>query len=279
MIRTGLMGVLAAVLGFAGAAAGQSGVALVPSGYKAVPGERLNLSLRDFGNADAGLAWDDTQIAWSVIRVAGTQENSDRAPRAEENAPAGSIRINTAGAAVVGVDFKPRVMTLDAAAVRKLTEGRTDIKAVGELEVRAVQSAKTVIRVGAMEPEQSGNVTSKTGQQVELRPVFDPTGMGIGSDIPIVVYAGDGKVPGARLTAMHVASGEKEEFVANGSAIGHFRLSKPGAWRVEVRHLGAVKPGPNVKAEEPKWVLYSATLTFEAREQAAAKPAVKEGAK
>lgn len=235
---------------------------LVPSRYASPVGERVELSLRESRGADASVAWDDERIAWSLVRVAGTQENSDRAPRAGEDAPAGTVRIATDGAAVIGVDFKARVVNLDGVAMRKLVGDAGARKApAGGAAVRVVQSAKTVIRVGESEPGQSGNVTSKTGQQVELRPTFDPTGVGIGSDVPVVVYAGDGKAPGARLVATHVTSGERQEFAANAGGVGTFRLSRAGVWRVECRHLVEVKG-----KKDGEWVLYTATLTFDARD-------------
>ncbi len=250
---------------WAGAATAQDLPRLAPSTYSAKAGDVVTLKLADARPGAADVAWDDDRVLWSMHRIAGTQENSDRAPRADENAAAGTLRLATSGAAVVGVDFKPRTVTLDGAAFAKLVAGRTDIKAPPEgAPVRVHQSVKTIIRVGESEPGQSPNVTSKTGQQVELRPVFDPTGVGIGSDVPVVVYAGDGKVPGAKLVATHVPTGEREEFTANASAIGHFKLSRPGEWRLEMRHLAEVK---NPKSGEPAWVLSTATLTFEARDQ------------
>jgi hypothetical protein len=253
-----------------GGVAAQDLPAIVPSAYRVQPGARLELSLIDASARAAAKPWDDDQVAWTLVRVSGTQENSHRAPRADENATPGTLRIGTNGATVVGVDFKPRAIALDVAALKKLVEGRKDAKAPEPgSQVRLIQSAKTIIRVGASEPGQSANVTAKTGQQVEIRPVMDPTGLGIGSDVPVVVYAGDGKVAGATLIATHIATGERLEFVTNASAIGHFRQSRAGAWRVEFRQLVEAKER---RDGEPAWTLHTATLTFEARDgQGAAK--------
>ena len=62
----------------------------------------------------------------------------------------------------------------------------------------------------------------KTGQLVEIRPLFDPSGIAIGSDIPVVTYADGGRAKNARVIATHIASGEKQEVRTNSSAIGQF---------------------------------------------------------
>ncbi len=252
----------------------QDAPTLIPAKYKVGVGESVSLSLK--GTVTGGaIAWDDARISWTLLRIAGTQENSDLAPRSDEKGPPGSVKINTDGAAVIGVDWKPLVVTIDAAVLRKFAKDHADAElpetAKGDLAVRLVESAKTVVRTSGAEQERSANVTEKTGQLVEIRPLFDPSGIAVGSDIPVVTYAGGGRAKNARVIATHIASGEKQEVRTNSSAIGTFKLDKAGEWRVEFHQLTAAKDAP----DGAQWVVSSATLTFET----AAKPAKKEGEK
>jgi hypothetical protein len=248
----------------------QDGPTLVPDSYRVAVGAPVNLALQSAATG-APLTWDDARISWSLARVMGTQENSDRAPRADPDGKPGSVRIKTDGAAVVGVDFKPRVITMDAAALRKFAHDKGDSEvpdsAQGAQNVRLVESAKTIIRAGKAEDGQSVNISEKTAQLVEIKTMFDPSGVGIGSDIPVSVSAPGGKVKKPRVFATHIASGEVQEVHASENGVVSFRLSRAGAWRVEVYHLAAAaKTEKEVPDEGPRpdWVLSSATLTFEA---------------
>lgn len=264
-MRARVIGIVVA-LAVSSAAHAQFARFISPSTHAPRPGEAVTLLLRESGKAGAG-TWDDVEVGWSLVRFDGKQENFDGAPRAEGGGAMGSVRCTSPGAAIIGVDFKPRTVALDAEAAQNLAPvgappDRSKGPGSGE-PVRVIQSAKTIIRVGRTAPGQSPNVTSKTGQQAELRPTFDPTGVGIGSDVPLVVYAGDGKAAGAKLIATHDATGEKQEFTANQAGVGVFHLSRAGVWRVEMRHLVA---NSNRRDGDPAWVLYTATLTFEAPE-------------
>lgn len=263
-MRARVIGIVVA-LAVSSAAHAQFARFISPSTHAPRPGEAVTLLLRESGKAGAS-AWDDAEVGWSLVRLDGKQENFDGAPRAEGGGAMGLVCCTSPGAAIIGVDFKPRTVALDAEAAKNLAPAGAEpdrSRGFGAGEpVRVIQSAKTIMRVGRPDPGQSPNVTSKTGQQAELRPTFDPTAVGIGSDVPLVVYAGDGKAPGAKLIATHDATGEKQEFTANQSGVGVFRLSRAGVWRIEMHHLVA---NSNRKEGDPAWVLYAATLTFEAR--------------
>ncbi len=282
-MRSGIL-IAVAIAALCGGARAQEAPALEPAAYRVGVGEPVSLKVRNVVTG-ADIPWDDARISWTLLRVAGTQENSDLAPRADEKGVAGSIRINSEGAAVIGVDFRPRVVTIEAADLRRFAHDRAGAElpesVKGAVAVRLVESVKTVVRTNGAGDERSGNVTEKTGQLVEIRPLFDPSAMAIGSDIPVVTYAGGGRAKNARVIATHIASGEKQEVRTNSSAIGQFRLSKAGVWRVEFHQLEPApkaEPGANVpEGPQPTWVVLSATLMFET--MGAAKPAAKEAAK
>lgn len=279
-MRSGIL-VAFAIAALCGEARAQEAPVLDPTTYHAAVGAPVAVKVR---NSVTGVAspWDDARVSWTLVRVAGTQENSDLAPRADEKGAAGSMRINTEGAAVIGVDFKPRVVTVEAADLRRFARDRAGAELPEGVRsgvvVRVVESCKTVVRTTGAGDEQSENVTEKTGQLVEIRPLFDPTVKGIGSDIPVVTYAGGERVKDARVIATHIASGEKQEVRTDGNATGRFRLNRAGVWRVEFHQLVRAKPEPGGGgAEQPAWVVLSATLTFQT--VAEAKPAENRGVK
>jgi hypothetical protein len=178
------------------------------------------------------------------------------------------VKIDTPGAAIIGVDFKPRAVTLDAAALRKFAHEHADAElpdtVKGDVVVRLVESVKTAIRVGQSEEGQSGTVSEKTAQLVELRPVFDPTGIGIGSDIPVQAIADHAKIKTARLIAIHTPSGERQDVRAGPTGTASFKLSKAGPWRIEFCHLVQV-PKDQKPEDGAAWILWTATFTFETR--------------
>lgn len=223
----------------------------------------MALGLRDAAT-DKEVNWRDADVGWSMLRTNGTQENSDAAPRAP-GAGIGTIQTKLRGAAVAGVDFKPREVRLDAASLRKFAAERANAELPESVKtgplVRVVQSCKTIVRFGDCPPAQDGNVSGKTGQQVEIRPIVDPSGVGIGSDVPLVAYVQGDRQGNARVIATHLATGETQECITNSSGIATFRLDRAGPWRVEFHHLVKV---PNPAPDTPEWTLWSASLTFEA---------------
>ena len=63
---------------------------------------------------------------------------------------------------------------------RRVTGGQT-------VRVRRVESATTMVRVPTPDGRALSSATamSKTGQAVEIRPLFDPTVLRVGRDIPL----------------------------------------------------------------------------------------------
>lgn len=238
--------------------------AITPSSHRAEVGAPITLVLKNAATG-APIAWEDDRVSWFYIRIENTQRNFDIVPRVDDKA--GVLKLDSEGAAVIGVDFKPRVVHIDAAALRAFARDHMDAAipeaAEGELAVRLVESAKTVVRIGKSEEGQSGTVSEKAAQLVELRPSFDPTGVGIGSTVPFQTIAASSKVKNARVIATHIGSGEKQDLRSNGNGAAMLKLSRAGQWRVEMYHLVESAKVESAPDDGAAWILYTATLTFE----------------
>jgi hypothetical protein len=231
---------------------------VVPASFAAEPGQPLALTLR--GQNGAALPWPE--VRWMLLRVASTQRNLDDAPQDQRGQV--SISLATAGTGIVGVDFEPRrhETTFEDLRAFVLERGRAADQALlqgaGPLTVDLVQSTKTVVTCGrADQADGQSESVSKSGQQVEIRPLMDPAATPIGGDIAVRTYITGAGAGGARVLATHVASGRFQDFTCDASGIGHFTLDQAGIWRIELSELRRAGNNPT---------LYSCTLTFEARE-------------
>lgn len=237
---------------------------LAPAAYTVAPEAPIRVGL---AAAAGGPAQPWPATAWVFVRGEGTQENLDSPPAADASGqvPLPSVK---SGAAMVGVDFSPTTETLAPAAAREFLSARTGSQiAIDEskpkLNVRWTRSCKTFVRIGAAgEPVAASHVAvGKAGQEVEIRPLMDPTAGRIGSDIPMRFFAGGGKAAGARAIATPLATGKPQELRTSAEGIADLRLTDPGVWLIEFHH--ATKP------QDADLAIASATLTFELTAEAA----------
>jgi hypothetical protein len=244
---------------------------LTPSQYSSRPGAALTLRF-DVGAAKTAqpAAWPAGEVGWLFIRGGKAQENQHdvRAQTSRDNFI--PLEIRHAGVTLVGADLRPAEFATTGAELRAFveqnvaaspaTEKAQGLPADHTLRVRQFASAKTLVRAqepgGKLTP--SAIATSKTGQAVELRPNFDPTAATVGSDLPLSVYVGGDKLPGAKVQATNVSTGQTATFIATNGGTGYFHVTDPGVWRVELHHAVPVQNDPAAD-----WVIYSATLTFE----------------
>lgn len=262
---------LTAVALTAAAVRGQSAPFLVPDRYAGAVGEELRLSVRtaEPGHpGEADLAQTDWPgVEWFFARVGGTQEN--RSEVVPGDAGAVTWPLTHAGVTMVGVDFEPVIETVPGERFARLLAERTaaavppDLATRESVRVRHIRSVKTLVTVrapGAPTPDAATGV-SKAGQAVEIRPLFDPTATPVGGDLPLRMYIDGDAFGKPRIVATHAPSGAS---VTLGGGEGvrstlDLRITGPGPWRVEFRHAA-----PLVGDAAADWVLYSATLTFEA---------------
>lgn len=260
----------ALVLGAAAGVQGQGAEYLWPDAFQARVGDTVTLSVqREDAGAGPGMlragSWPE-RFEWFFIRVAGIQDNRTAvATVGGPDAPAAAaVALETPGVTMFALDWEPEVLTMDGQALARLVASRTTAKERPRVDrpvrVRHIRSAKALVRVRAMgaQPPDAATAVSKSGQAVEIRPIFDPTVAMVGSDVGIRLYAGD-SIAGAKATAVHVPTGRVQEVSTNDKGIGNIRITGPGAWRVRFQHAAPVAGDP-----EADWVLHTATLTFEA---------------
>ncbi len=247
---------------------GQTALFLEPSVSRVAVGEgiRLGLSARAVGGDGPAepTAWP-AEIAWFFVRSGGAQDNRDRVePVADGDASHVPITLASAGCAMLAVDFKPEVVTLTGEQFASLLAARTRIgpdaalRAREQVRVRHVRSAKALVRVtGETGPIDASTAVSKSGQAVEIRPFADPTLLPSPGNMPLRMYVGGDASGTPRLRAVHAATGEARDVAAQGTAT--LPILGPGTCRVEFHHAA-----PLVGDPEADWVLYTATLVFEA---------------
>ncbi len=263
--RFAAVGVLLAI---SGAAPAQTTLFLQPEAFSSPPaGERRFSLVRVDTSAQAQpepAPWPG-DIKWLLIRSGGEQDNRDRV---EPVADASHIVLTMPhpGCAMVGVDFKPVMVTMSGEQLAALITSRTAgaapdaLRESEQVRIRHIRSAKTLIRVsGEAGTPDRGTAVSKSGQQVEIRPFADPTLAPAAGDLPARMYIRGDAAGTARLIATHVPSNDRRDVTGSGTLI--IPSLVPGAWRVEF-HYAAPVTGDS----EADWELHTATVTFEAAE-------------
>jgi hypothetical protein len=267
------LGVLAGVAILVGtAAAGTLPVSyLLPDKFVITAGGQVSLRMESGTPLAAQtVAWPADKLSWFFIRADGTQENRDRVEATDGAKNATAVTVPTPGVTVIGADLKPAVTQVTGAelsaflianvagaaenpAVRRLTERQ-------KVRMRRTESATTMVRVPAGDERDlhSAVAQSKTGQAVEIRPLFDPTMLKVGADFPVRVYVAGTKQSGAKVQATSTAAGATEAKRADSSAATSFTIGHAGVWRIEFHHAELLE-----NDAEADWAVYSTTLTFE----------------
>lgn len=246
---------------------------LTPSKYVASLGEKVFVHF-DRGSAVAAqpVAWPAAQVEWLLIRGGGDQENRHQVPADGPDGAQVSVRIEHPGVTLIGADLSPTVFELPRQELREFVRqyaagAPADLRLPEDrqcVRVRQIASAKTFVRVtdGSTVFGSSPIATGKSGQVVEIRPLFDPTNVQVGSDLPLRLYIDGDKAVGVRVQATHVSSGRTASFLSDAQGTGWFRVVATGVWRVEFHQVRA----PTETNDE--WTVYSGTLTFEVQKGA-----------
>lgn len=259
-----------------GLAADPSAAFLTPSQFVVAPGATVAVHF-DVGEAGSArpATWPADRIEWLFVRGGPTQTNRHEVRADHPQSGAVDVKIEHPGVTLVGVDQRPVVLNLTG------DEWRTFLRAnVAELSnapaarlpdgsaavrVRHVVSTKTLVRAARADGQVNSSpiATGKSGQAVEIRPLFDPTAIRPGSDLPMRMYVDGDKCVGAHGRATHVPSGHAATFVTDREGSAFFRVTEPGLWRVEFHHAT-----PRTGDPAADWNLYTATLTFEVQKGA-----------
>ncbi len=227
---------------------------LTPEHFHTKVGEQLKLRLSTWDANLASVPWNSSSIKWFFVRVAASQENRDTIAPAEGSSSSASFAIDRAGAALIGIDFKP----VEAKVSRKELTDRFHLKAIrlpaegSSLEI--IESSSALVVVGTDGSHSAAS--SKAALKAEIRPLMDPTALFSGDELAVKFYVEGDKVPGAALTARNIRTGEEIEFSTDANGLCNIKLTSVGIWRLACAYLQ-----PSVKSASPK--LFLSTLTFE----------------
>ena len=214
--------------------------------------------------------WPSNEMAWFFVLADGTRHNHDQIAATDPDKKTVAVELTQPGATVIGFDTKPVISQVSgkdlAAFLTKNVAGAEASPAVRELtgrqnlRVRRTQSATTMIRVPAGDHRDlnSAVAQAKTGLSVEIRSMFDPTVITVGSDFPLRTYIGGSKKAGVKVQATSLTGGKTWSKVTDTSGVAYFRIKHPGTWRIEFHHAQPLENDP-----QADWAVYSATLTFE----------------
>lgn len=258
--------------GLLAGAANAQGIPCLRSSRYAVPaGQHVTLSVAEVDGAQIRAAGWPAAVPWMFVRDGGSQQNM-HTPRPRVGRTNGvAVTLKTAGVALIGLDQAPRVeqmtperfeafLTQRVSAAEKerlLVRGRH--VAPRRLNVRWISSGKVLVRVqtpNGADPGPSEIAVSKTGQQVELRALMDPTCVPPGSDLAVRAYVRGSKVASAVVHATNETTGSTLTATTDANGIANLSLPAAGVWRVAFCHIER----GNTAAD---WVVYSATLMFE----------------
>lgn len=242
---------------------------LTPSQYTAAVGDAFTVRF------DAGSARDAQPAAWPIeglprlfVRTRAAQENRHDVRPERSGDHAVRIAAQPAGLTMIGADLGAKLITTTSAElqvfldqhVASLTTARPTPGT--ELRIRHVAASKTFVRVTET-PDASARPSaialSKSGQVAEIQPLVDPTATQPGGDVPLRVFVNGDKKPAAKVQITHVPSGATQTILTDAVGSGFFRLTDAGLWRIEFHHAEPLEHDPAAD-----WIVYTATLTFEA---------------
>ena len=213
--------------------------------------------------------WPADQLKWFFVRAEGTQANRDTIQATDRDKNIAVVTISRPGVTMIGFDYKPAIKVLPgtdlALFLAQNVTGADADPAVLQLmprrvRVRRIESATTMIRVPAKDGQihSSAIALSKTGLSAEIRPMFDPTILSVGSDLPVKIYVPAAKKVSIKVQATTVEGNKTVEKTTDATGATYFRITHPGKWRLEFHHAQKLE---NDAAAD--WMIHSGTLTFE----------------
>lgn len=228
----------------------------------------------------AAMLWPSGDIGWVFVRSSGQQRNREDIAADQTDATLASIPMPSnhgpGALAKIGVDLDPAVDVIGRDALRIFVIDRalqTDPARIdalpAEVRVLRVESCTLLVRSDDMsdiQPQPSPVATQKAGQQLEIRPLFDPTVFGVGSDLLVRVYVAGNQLVGEPLTVVPPVidndvdggvDGASCTLPTNDKGIATVHLDRPGRWTLELAHL-VIAPSETHEA-----VLYTSSLTFD----------------
>jgi len=221
--------------------------------------------------------WPEREVGWLFVREEGTQHNHDALTPFAQEPTRLRLERDGPGPLLVGWDLPPRVERMHPVELRAFLAERTSHESMPrELEVlgnetvlvQRLESLALAVRSGddsATAAEPSAIATSKSGQRMELRALFDPSFLQAGSVFAFKLYLPEGGTENVICRAVHLTSRDSRalERLPDGSL--HVKLEQAGPWMLEASRLRALDGASGAALE-----LASSTLVFVVRPAARA---------
>ncbi|MBS1724534.1 MAG: hypothetical protein JSS66_16450 [Armatimonadetes bacterium] len=200
--------------------------------------------------------WSDAPVKWSFLRTGEVQENRDDI--GEWLRPDGrlELKIPASGPIMFGIDFLPRIESVNSTDLRKLTKAPVG---AGTVKIRHYRTAVTILRTQwgpGVDSPGSAVATSETSLTSAVHLMMDPSSLMLGGDIAFEVVMRGLEIEDATVKINHRSSGET--LVRDDAERYRFTPDKPGVWDMEVQFVRPLKDDPEAQFE-----LYSTTMTFE----------------
>lgn len=215
---------------------------------------RQTVAIRLFeGNQDA--LWNGTKVRWAFVKTGMVQENRD--DLLDWLDTSGSLQCPVPGPGVVmlGIDFEPKLETLNAETLRPLLEKGTLIPAK-TVTVRHYRSAITLFRSSQDDPG-STIATTETSLASSIHPLMDPTRFTLGGELPYELVMRGKEVEDGIVKIMSVTSGKTLKLSTRRGGLGFFKPTEAGVHRISYQVARPVHGDPKVQFE-----VFSTTLTF-----------------
>lgn len=195
------------------------------------------------------LPWAGERISWMFWRTGDRQENRHQ-PTADSR-DGFPVELATVGASVVGLELDAREQVLDRAEFDRLAQAagwskgakRPAIAPDGRVSIQRSASLVTIVRPDASDRRPSPISVSKLGVRAEIRPLMDPTTMGVGGDLPIRVYVNGSSVAGQRVVAIEPETGTRRTVTTRQDGFADVRIARAGLWRLEFHRFETREQG------------------------------------
>lgn len=220
--------------------------------------------------------WPALEIGWLFVRGEGTQQNHDALATLPGDPSRLRLEHEGSGPLLAGWDLPARVERAHPVELRAFLAERSArtampraLEALAANEtvlVRRLESLALVARPeeGQAPAEPSAIATSKSGQRMELRPLFDPSFLQAGSDFAFKLYLPAGGSEGVLCRAVHLVNRSSQPIELLGDGSLRLKLEQAGPWMLEATRLRALGG-----AEEAALELASSTLVFVVRPSSA----------
>ncbi len=176
-------------------------------------------------------AWQQARVDWLVVRSLGGQRSLP-GKKLRQGQPI-DFQLEEQGCVLVLADLVPAAIPASPARPSR------------SIKIVSCRFGKSAVDVLAARRQAAAVLTSKVGSRIELRPLFNPALLRVGSDLPVRAYFQGSSVSGARLVAQS-EDGSKHLATTDSVGIAALALDRPGRWTLRFEHLNSAVAEPSV---------------------------------